>query len=125
MGRVWKVSVWLNSPLPFPLTAATRTSYVVLGSRLVSNTVTREANQKVTRGLVSLMVTHGQKKPYTSKKDGEQGEVTPAFTTTTPSTVCGGVCVGVCGCVGVCVWVRVCVCVSVCVCLCVWMCVGV
>ena len=46
MGRVWKVSVWLNSPWPLPLTAATRTSYVVLGSRLVSNTVTREGTRK-------------------------------------------------------------------------------
>lgn len=42
IAKVWKLSVWLNSPWPFPLTAATRTSYVVLGSSPVSTTVAGE-----------------------------------------------------------------------------------
>lgn len=46
MGKVWKVSVWLNSPWPFPLTAATRTSYVVLGSSPVSTTVAGERHNQ-------------------------------------------------------------------------------
>lgn len=46
MGKVWKVSVWLKSPWPFPLTAATRTSYVVLGSSPVSTTVAAETQEQ-------------------------------------------------------------------------------
>lgn len=51
MGRVWKVSLWLNSPWPFPLTAATRTSYVVLGSSPVRTTVAADTEDKCSRSL--------------------------------------------------------------------------
>lgn len=46
MGRVWKLSVRLNSPWPFPFTAATCNSYVVLGSRFVSKTIAAGKRQK-------------------------------------------------------------------------------
>lgn len=49
MGNVWKLSVRLNSPWPLPFTAATRTSYVVLGSRLVSSTSAKRWNSEGVR----------------------------------------------------------------------------
>lgn len=67
MGKVWKVSVWLNSPWPFPLTAATRTSYVVFGSSPVSTTVARETQDQEFMSLGNTVHGDYHSRRYQSK----------------------------------------------------------